>query len=194
MVFALFRRMSLKYLLISILLAAQSTAFAGARPKLKVPQLNANYWNQPAIRANNNCYNYATNRVTSHPAQPGASAGYRLVRFTCQEVLDAVAMDGGIERTKYFSYDGENDETLLALVIKPDGWRDFHFYRRDSNGLWSHKNGPERVKTVDESGNKIRSPETADRGAYTEFCGYLKVRNYPTESHEQNAGDVLISN
>lgn len=46
-------------------------------------------------------------------------------------------------------------------------------YRQDSTGMWSYKPGSGIVTNLDNSGNPISNPETADRGIYTDFCGYL---------------------
>jgi hypothetical protein len=58
----------------------------------------------------------------------------------------------------------------VALVVAP-GW-DYHWYRRDENGRWSHKPGGTRATNLDNSMNPISNPETANRGPYTDFCGY----------------------
>jgi hypothetical protein len=58
-------------------------------------------------------------------------------------------------------------------VIAPG--QDFHFYRQDANGMWSHKVSSDPAQNVDASGNPISNPETADRGIYTDFCGYFCV-------------------
>ncbi|MBV9102244.1 MAG: hypothetical protein JO060_01570 [Candidatus Eremiobacteraeota bacterium] len=48
---------------------------------------------------------------------------------------------------------------------------DFHWYRRDRDGTWSHKPGGTEARNVDNSGHIITDPRTADRGPYTQFCG-----------------------
>jgi hypothetical protein len=57
----------------------------------------------------------------------------------------------------------------VALVIWPG--RDFHWYRLDRTGRWSHKPGVTPASDVDNSGNPIADPRTANRGPYTVFCG-----------------------
>jgi len=60
---------------------------------------------------------------------------------------------------------------------------DYHWYRLDSTGKWSHKPGPTPATNVDASGNPIASPETANRDYsgpdyslnYSVFCGYFCV-------------------
>ena len=59
----------------------------------------------------------------------------------------------------------------VALTVAP-GY-DYHWYRLDSNGMWTHKPGMTAATNLDQSSQTISSPETADRGPYTDFCGYL---------------------
>jgi len=90
----------------------------------------------------------------------------------CSSVIQGANADG-------LKYLGKTDGPCagcthkVALVVAPGD--DFHWYRLDNNGQWSHKPGSDPVRDVDESGNKITNPETADRGIYTSFCGYFCV-------------------
>lgn len=47
------------------------------------------------------------------------------------------------------------------LALDPN--KDYHFYRQDSNGLFSHKPGKYAVTNRDASGNLIYNPKNADR-------------------------------
>ena len=74
----------------------------------------------------------------------------------------------------------------IALVIDNKGDKlDYHFYRQDNNGYWSHKTGHDPVSNVDASGKLITNPETCDRNYdkkkndefnYEIFCGYYAVK------------------
>ena len=70
----------------------------------------------------------------------------------------------------------------MALVIAP-GF-DYHWYRQNSDGTWSHKQGHTNVTNVDASGDVIYNPQTCDRNYksahgplynYTIFAGYYIV-------------------
>ena len=68
----------------------------------------------------------------------------------------------------------------VALFIDPG--INYHWYRQDSNGLWSHKPSHTAATDLDASGNPISNPETADRDYrstyginYSIFCGYFYV-------------------
>jgi len=132
---------------------------------------NPAYWNNNAtIRSRNNCYNYASNKRTDTFAQPGRGCGRMYTALTCAEVTRAALCDRLHRRYDCFP-DSEKPRYLVALVIWPG--RDFHWYRLNSGGFWSHKPGSTAVRNVDNSGRIIRNPATCDRGGYTQFCGYF---------------------
>jgi hypothetical protein len=66
----------------------------------------------------------------------------------------------------------------IALVVHPG--EDYHFYREDPDGFWSHKDGANKVKRYDAEGKPIVNPQTAardyrPRGSflnYKDFCGF----------------------
>jgi hypothetical protein len=63
----------------------------------------------------------------------------------------------------------------IAIVV--DEKRDYHYYRQDSNGWWSHKPGARKVTNKDAAGNKIYDPALADYNYKKNSNGYL---NYDT--------------
>jgi hypothetical protein len=75
------------------------------------------------------------------------------------------------------------DYSKIALVIDPK--QDYHFYRQDSNGFWSHKPGGTAVTNKDSAGRLIYNPELANRDNrkddnkdglnYNVFCGFMCV-------------------
>ena len=65
----------------------------------------------------------------------------------------------------------------IALVVHPG--EDYHFYRQDADGWWSHKDGSNPVKRYDADRAPIWDPRTAARDYrprsflnYKDFCGY----------------------
>ena len=64
---------------------------------------------------------------------------------------------------------------LVALVVAPG--IDFHWYRKSINGFWTHKPGSTPATNLDNSGNVIPDPRTADRGPYTDFCTFMVVKH-----------------
>ena len=101
----------------------------------------------------------------------GRASGQSFSRpITVGGVLRSTFSDGLIP-LPFFNPRMFSGKCYMALAIWPD--TDYHFYRLDSNMLWSHKPGKTEVKNTDNSGNLITDPKTADRGEYTIFAGYL---------------------
>ena len=136
------------------------------------PLYEPSWWNVPSRQPVNNCYNYATNDRTDTFAQPGRAAGAMYTSLTCGSVGPAAVADDLIS-TPAADNACPTLGHLVALVIAP-GW-DFHWYRKGRNGWWSHKPGGTPVTNVDNSGNYIWDPRTANRGPYTDFCTFMVV-------------------
>jgi hypothetical protein len=139
------------------------------------------WWNNGGQKQwHNNCYNYATNyrtdtfQVTWDGSQPGAAAGAIYSALTCASVQPAAVADGLIGSSTA-NNKCPKEGHLVALVIAPGNFRDFHWYRKGRNGYWTHKPGGSPVTNVDNSGAGISDPRTADRGPYTTFCTFLVV-------------------
>lgn len=140
------------------------------------PPYNPAYWNNPAYQSCNNCYNYGTDERTDTFAQPGYAHGDWPNPMACTDVGNAAIADG-------LAHPVEQKCTgcthLAALVVDPLAPTDYHWYRLDDTGRWSHKPGDTPATDLDASGNTISDPTTADRNYgslnYTEFCGYFCV-------------------
>ena len=58
--------------------------------------------------------------------------------------------------------------------------RDFHFYRKNDDGIWTHKPGPRKTTHLDASNLPIQNPQLANRNYgnnlnYKDFCGFVCV-------------------
>jgi hypothetical protein len=154
-------------------------------------------------------------KVSAQEACPGDPK--KRLCSTCRSVSAAVVHDGipkDIFTAHRCPYNEQEKKPppekagyyLVALVVtsKPDGYdqkanveyvNDYHWYRQDEDGSWSHKPGKSEVRNVDSAGNPISNPETAARknvisGAgvdennksvdlvvdYDIFCGYFYVK------------------
>ncbi|MGY1698143.1 hypothetical protein [Geodermatophilus sp. SYSU D00766] len=158
---------------------AAASAAAQAEPAdvtctIELGVFNPGFWNDDAtVRLNNNCYNYASNWRTNTFAQPGRGCGRIYTAITCPEVTRAALCDGVHRRFDCFP-DSEKPRYLVALVVAPGpGFVDYHWFRRQSGGFWGHKPGGTAARNTDNSGVLITNPETANRGPYTQFCGYF---------------------
>ena len=142
--------------------------------RIELGAYNPGFWNNdPSVRQRNNCYNYASNKRTNTFAQPGRGSGQIYTAITCAAVSAAALRDGLHRRFNCFA-DSEKPRYLVALVVAPGpGFVDFHWYRKNKEGFWSHKPGSTAARNVDNSGKLITNPETCNRGPYTQFCGYF---------------------
>ena len=140
---------------------------------------NPDFWNNDWITlVENNCYAYATNKATDTFAQPGRGAGISGFTqdsdFSCENIT-ALAIVDGLEPTGDCNGVCPNGGRTIALVVDPVGL-DYHWYRRDSDGFWSHKPGTTDVTNLDASGNFIADPRIANRNYnqvgvnYSDFC------------------------
>ena len=131
-------------------------------------------WNDGGtIQYSNNCYNYACNIQTNTYAQPGEAHGVNLLwpdQMQCDPVTNAAEADG---LKKLVNQSCGICCHKVALAVWPN--MDYHWYRQDKNGKWSHKPGGTEATNLDNSGNPIDDPATADRGNYVDFCGYFCV-------------------
>lgn len=139
-----------------------------------LPSYNPSYWNDGGtVQSDNNCYNYGNNKNTGTYAQPGRAAGAMAGSMSCQEVRDAAVADG----LELLPASGVCPDTQDKVALVVDPGTDYHWYRLDSNGMWTHKPGWGAATNLDNSGNPISNPETADRCSgwpcYSDFCGYL---------------------
>lgn len=153
----------------------------GTPPCEGPPTYNPAPWNVPGVVTSNNCYNYGTNIQTNTFAQPGRASGASH-SLTCPTVDSAAKSDGLTQGSSIYCHRCSHK---VALVIAPGGSpghiKDYHWYRQDENGKWSHKPGGTPATNLDASGNIITNPETADRRYvgpgyildYSVFCGYL---------------------
>jgi len=157
-------------------------AYAGAarkqaRPRaLEVPRYEPNIWNNDAnICDNNNCYNYANNKITNTFAQPGRASGITLPMPPDGPSVARGAIADGIEGLA----DPEAWQSTpveghwMALVIS-SSIDDYHWYRLDDlNARWSHKPGSTPVRDFDGARAAISDPRTCDRGPYEQFIGFF---------------------
>jgi hypothetical protein len=153
---------------------------APATPPRCIPVFEPSYWNDGAdlvkaanprsVQKTDNCYNYATDIPNRTFAQPGQASGHPIVSLAdCADAIAGATSDGLTASVAGAPCPGCCHQT--ALVVWPN--RDYHWYRLDGSGQWSHKPGRTPATDRDNSGNVITNPETADRGPYTKFCGYF---------------------
>lgn len=123
--------------------------------------------------------------------QPGDLSGGKYSEQTCESIIQHVKEDYAVKDIKEVELNDniECNRYKIALVLSNKSKTfDYHFYRQDLNGMWSHKAGDNEISNIDASGNKINDPQKADRNYnktnsddddnndYNIFCGYFSVR------------------
>ena len=151
---------------------------------------NPSIWNNSTVMRGVNCYAYALNNQTYPNSNnlwymnPGDSTGdiYWQHEITEELILYKTSMDAinfGFEFNGIGKYATcSSGSYKVALVI--DTGNDYHWYRQNSDGSWSHKRGQTAVINYDASGEVIFDPENADRyypnvANYTVFVGFFEV-------------------
>lgn len=157
------------------LMAAEAATRACARKAFDAPLYEPAKWSVSTVQFTNNCYNYANNRPDGNLAQPGHAHGIEIRSSSCDEVQNAALADGLslVKDTNTPRARGEG--WYVALALAPG--EDYHWYRQDADGCWSHKIDKLEVIDTDESGALIINPEACDRGVYTKFCHYMVTGN-----------------
>lgn len=161
------------------------------------PQFNRDLWGMdPSFIDNQNCYAYAINQFRfnrKNKSVPGYDRGSPNVIgkdvIDCKVLTKEILTDLGEEA---YSIDaskkcGENTYKMMLFITNDDTgmYSDFHFYRQDKDGTWSHKRGHAFEPTkLDASGRLITDPRKSDKHFkdggnpgynYSVYCGSFCV-------------------
>jgi len=148
---------------------------------------------------NNNCYTYAINQ----PVNPYTKEKYKDYLYCQPGYLGGKRKEGRNEHVH------DNFHILIDLAKKDlheigyemiestyeeyvddiDCWKvafaysktDYHWYRQNIDGTWSHKVGQNEIRNYDKLGNTIYNPRECDRGKYINFVGYFMIRKIAEE-------------
>lgn len=153
----------------------------------KKPKFQPNKWNIDGIQRFNNCYAYAFRAIspdyTSKP-QPGDFAGIDSVNYDdyhCSNFSELIQKDYPDVLISSETEECPCGYYKIALFMDDSPpYKDYHFYRQDSDGTWSHKPGGTKAIRVDDSGNVIDNPSEANRNYedsskkynYDKNCGF----------------------
>lgn len=159
------------------------------------PEYNPDKYNKTRrMRESHNCFAYAFDHVQLPPEdkcneescsipfhQPGRASGYpkwsKVKGKRCPDILARLKGDVPNLKTTTFEKRCPANTSKIALVVDED--EDYHFYRQDSNGYWSHKPGATHVTNTDATGRPIYDPELASRDYkksnlnYDKFCAFM---------------------
>jgi RHS repeat-associated protein len=191
---------------------------SGAEPKYEPKK-----WNKDPYQKGNNCYAYGCNDLDKKrknkddQPQPGGGGTSPKAKgqYTCKSVTDAViAQLGGDIKTATADKACGQGCYKIALVVgdlmvlykKGEKLKgpytdivgyDYHWYRQDSGGAWSHKGGTGPATNKDGANKDIWDPQTANRTSilsigpssrnkdvqkidyinYNKFCGFFCIKN-----------------
>ena len=147
------------------------------------------------VEDNNNCYAYAINNQVrpgtntlwwkQQPGQYGNAITYNYNNEV--QMFNAVTKDF----EKYNELFGTNlvfqrigkfqkcpAGTYKVALVANSLNIDYHWYRQDSDGYWSHKPGTTPLTRYDSNGNLIVDPQTCARGIYDVFHGFYAVSGW----------------
>lgn len=144
---------------------------------------NPSYWNSSSVRPYANCYCYALNVKTNMPGgmNPGALAGKALSLSTSVLETNIKADMPYIANYAKWTSIGESSTAAaksykVGMCIAPG--KDYHFYRQDDDGYWSHKRGTTDLIFWDASQANIVNPRTCNRDYstlnYSIWCGFYQ--------------------
>jgi len=106
--------------------------------------------------------------------QPGYFAGYDHIQddeYKCENFYNRIRDDIPGSYLTSFEEPCEKGfhKAFMAIDDKKE-YQDYHFYRQDNNGHWSHKPGRTEAQDIDASQKKITNPLTAANRDYTHFA------------------------
>lgn len=162
------------------------------------PKYEPKKWNDKLkIKKTHNCYAYMLDFVNTKfksKPQPGYTKGYSYLTDSdirsCDKMFERIKADNPtfLRSTLYDTCPKGYRKGYMA--VDPGFTTDYHFYRLDINGKWSHKPGATEATDTNSSGKKIIAPHLADRTSsshnYSKSCGYFcfkksksKITNKP---------------
>jgi hypothetical protein len=139
-------------------------------------------WNPAVWETNkkyNNCYAYAINNHREKDRVRKPEPGEHRSFYSCDQLSAGLFHDlPGIYATT-FSSTCEPEHNKIFAAVSNEESNDFHFWRLDSDGYWSHKVGSRDPSRLDASGHPISNPDASDRHFnthnYAQGCGFFCV-------------------
>ena len=185
-----------------LLTVAIYTVHEGVLPKSgsELPYLPCFWNNDSTIKNYSNCYRYALNFPNAAENQnywnPGSYAinGY-YQGCTKEIIVGGALMDANEYKTDFpsssafFGRIGRMEACpagcyKVALYINQNN-NGFHWFRQNSCGYWSQKDGSSSVTAFDGDGNYIVDPQFCET-SYNYFCGYYCVGPWTNHGTQSN--------
>lgn len=128
----------------------------------------------------NNCYSYAFREYDPNATEKRIPGNVD-VPYTCSKMIYSVIQDHPNIKLQKSAKEPCPDgyyKVFLALDERAST-QDFHFWRQECDGMWTHKPGPSCPSAEDGSNHPIFDPEKSDRHLgkyqYDKSCGYFCV-------------------
>ena len=142
-------------------------------------------WNNKNVINNHNCYSYAMGKIVNElkdKAQPGYASGFNYLtdtNMTCKNLKKRLLKDNPA------SYSEKFEKRCLPgfykVFLALDVGNDYHWWRQDSNKLWSHKPGSTEISNLDGDQKKIYNPLKSNRKFTSRFykkpCFYACIQS-----------------
>jgi hypothetical protein len=126
----------------------------------------------------NNCYAYSVNdhdHLRDRKSIPGIGRSF----YNCSEIIQGLYNDIPGTYITNFNCACTSGYSKIYSAVSNEEKNDFHFWRLDKDGLWSHKVGSHHPSRLDASGKLINNPETSDRNFeshnYVNSCGFFCI-------------------
>ena len=175
--------------------------------KLNIKNINglkqtSELWRKCSIRENTNCYAYALNLFINPKTekrfinwghvQPGNICNRKNKWINWNSIICKLNK----KNLEYFISEFRKDCKYLGYQVrkssynesrKGNWWKvalcfdrnDYHWYRQNDDGTWSHKIGQLEANNEDIDNRIITNPEICNRGSYKKFKGYFLIRKNP---------------
>ena len=122
-----------------------------------------------------------------------------LENTTCPKMIERIHLDNpSILLPDIVDFKTKCPKNYYKGALSVDPKNQYHFYRQDRNGYWSHKDGGTATTNLDASGKLIINPENCDRNYknnkkpinYNEFCGYFCIPNNLKEDTKMSRRNI----
>lgn len=157
------------------------------------------------------CYNYALDYIDNRCINVGESTGHTSLdipnyysdsTLKCLFAYDSKHLSRYYDLIFGFPYRGEvekyqacPDGTYKVALFYDSILLDYHWYRQNSDGTWSHKPGRSDVMNVDSDGYTIYDPCVCERehGGYTydTFVGFFAVGPFRDSKPNEHWAEVI---
>lgn len=149
------------------------------------PQYEPSKWNDDIkIKKTHNCYAYMFDIINTNfekKPQPGYAAGYSYLSDSeirkCDTMFQRIKADNPSVIPSDFESPCPSGYRKGYMAVDDGEDTDYHFYRLDNDGYWSHKPGSTEVLRANTNGLRIKAPHLAERRGsshhYKKSCGYF---------------------